>query len=301
VCNYGSGAGNVGGNNALNGNFDDATLTYAADNANSSLCPSGNASLTLDPVDNGLKFIYSNSSEFTGQGTCGLSAVPTASAFTCSYNINRGGAGMGLVGFFPRLNQKPNPIPPNSRATYIGGLDSYPTQICPFFGILGFSLFPVGGANKGQWTVAAPPFPNCPLTPFGEVKFTTTATTIFITAPGISSADCAPQKGAANGGGKLDATPNLLKFGGQTVKTKSPAQPLTVTNTGTPSVNLLGFAVVGDFDQSNDCGDSLDSGAHCTVTVTFTPTAKGVRAGTLNILSDAVVPKLQVKLSGLGQ
>jgi len=35
--------------------------------------------------------------------------------------------------------------------------------------------------------------------------------------------------------------------------------------------------------------------------VTFTPTAKGVRAGTLNILSDAVVPKLQVKLSGLGQ
>ncbi len=105
-----------------------------------------------------------------------------------------------------------------------------------------------------------------------------------------------------NGAAKIDATPNALKFGSQTVKTTSPAQPVTVTNTGTQTVNLIGFAVIGnDFDQSNDCEDTLDSGAHCTVQVTFTPKAKGNRNGTLEILSDAIVPKVNVKLSGLGQ
>ena len=86
------------------------------------------------------------------------------------------------------------------------------------------------------------------------------------------------------------------------MKTTSPAQPVTVTNTGTQTVNLIGFALIGnDFDQSNDCEDTLDSGAHCTVNVTFTPKAKGTRNGTLEILSDAAVPKVNVKLSGLGQ
>ena len=71
VCSYASGAGSVG-TAPFTGNFGDAALTYTADNANSSLCPSGNASMTFGPVDNGLKFIYSNSSGFTGQGTCGV-------------------------------------------------------------------------------------------------------------------------------------------------------------------------------------------------------------------------------------
>jgi hypothetical protein len=303
VCSYASGAGSVG-TAPFTGNFGDATLTYQADNANSSLCPSGNASMTFGPVDNGLKFIYSNTSGFTGQGTCGVSAAPPGPMFTCSYNVSgeAGGTGLAFVNFSPRLNQKPNPFPPNTRWTFIGGIEVYPTQICPFFGFLGVSIYPSGGANKGKWgAVAAEPL-DCPTTPFGQVNFATTDTTILITAPGISSAVCESTKTVGNDAAKIDATPNLLKFGGQTGKTTSPAQPVTVTNTGTQTVNLIGFAVIGnDFDQSNDCEDTLDSGAHCTVNVTFTPKAKGTRNGTLEILSDAIVPKVNVKLSGLGQ
>jgi len=303
VCSYASGAGSVG-TAPFTGNFGDAALTYQADNANSSLCPSGNASITFGPVDNGLKFVYNNSSGFTGQGTCGVSAAPPSPMFTCSYNISgeAGGAGMAFVNFTPRLNQKPNPIPANSRWTSLGGIEIYPTQICPFFGFFGVSLYPSGGAGKGKWAVLAAEPQTCPKTPFGDVSFATTDTTILITAPGISSAVCEPTKQVGNGAAKIDATPNALKFGSQTVKTTSPAQPVTVTNTGTQTVNLIGFAVIGnDFDQTNDCEDTLDSGAHCTVNVTFTPKAKGTRNGALQILSDAVVPKVNVKLSGLGQ
>ena len=302
VCGYASGAGNVG-TAPFTGEFGAATLTYQAANANSSLCPSGNASMTFGPVNDGLKFIYTNSSGFTGQGSCGVAAVPPSPSFTCNYNVigEAGGTGLASVFFSPRLNQKATVL--NLRSTFVGGTESYPAQICPFFGLFGTSLYPTGGgANKGQWAVLTLEPQACPVTPFRQVNFATTATTILITAPGISSATCQPAPLLTNEAGKIEAMPTALKFGGQTVKTKSPAQPVTVTNTGTQTVNLVGFAVIGiDFDQSNDCEETLDSGAHCTVQVTFTPKAKGNRNGTLQIISDGVSPKVAVKLSGLGQ
>ena len=299
VCKYGSGSGKID-TAPFTGSLGTAALTYAAANSNSALCPSGDASITFGAVIDGLKFIYTSSSGFTGHGSCGVAAPPTAKSFTCNYNVKSGkepgdGVGVGTVIITPSLREKTI-----FRLSAILGIEKFSGTVCPFFGPLGFAGF---APNRGSWLVqpVLEP-PDCPATPFAQVNFTTDATTIFITAPGISSASCAPAVFVANQAASIEVMPTELNFGGQKVKTTSPAQKVTITNTGTQPLNLVAFGVTGNFDLSNDClEETLDSGKACTVEVTFTPKATGKRTGNLQIVSDAVMSKINVKLSGVGQ
>jgi hypothetical protein len=144
--------------------------------------------------------------------------------------------------------------------------------------------------------------PDCPKTHFNAVNFTTNSSTISITAPGISSASCAPAILLANKAATIQVVPTALTFAGQKVKTTSPTQPVTITNTGSQPLNLAGFLIKGDFDQTSECIDqTLNTGEHCIVDVSFTPKATGKRSGDLDILSDASTPEVHVKLTGTGQ
>ncbi|WP_248960639.1 ThuA domain-containing protein [Sphaerisporangium perillae] len=96
----------------------------------------------------------------------------------------------------------------------------------------------------------------------------------------------------------LRANPTSLSFGSRITGTTSPAQAVTVTNSGTAAATLNGVTVTGDYAQTNTCGTSLAAGASCTVNVTFTPTASGSRPGSLNVASN--VGALTVGLSGSG-
>ena len=62
---------------------------------------------------------------------------------------------------------------------------------------------------------------------------------------------------------------------------------------------LLGGTDPGDYSSKSNCGSSLLAGAYCTVTVTFKPTAVGVRTATLSI-KDAVGTQT-VSLTGTGE
>src|SRR5215469_540355 len=94
---------------------------------------------------------------------------------------------------------------------------------------------------------------------------------------------------------------NTLAFGSQLVGTASGAQSVTLTNTGTLSLNISSFSASGDFTQSNNCPASLAVAASCTINVTFTPTASGTRTGALSIVDDAIGGSAQsVALSGTG-
>lgn len=96
-------------------------------------------------------------------------------------------------------------------------------------------------------------------------------------------------------------SPSSLSFTSQLVGTAGPAQPVTLTNTGTASLNISSISASGDFAQSNNCSASLAAGANCTINVTFTPTAFGARSGTLSISDDALAGSPQtVTLSGIG-
>jgi hypothetical protein len=108
----------------------------------------------------------------------------------------------------------------------------------------------------------------------------------------------------ASGGGTtgpaLAVTPGAHTFPSRQVGTTSPAQAVTVSNSGTAAAALTGISTTGNFAQSNTCGSSLAAGASCTVNVTFTPTGTGTRSGTLSIGSNAPGSPHTVSLSGVG-
>ncbi len=91
-----------------------------------------------------------------------------------------------------------------------------------------------------------------------------------------------------------------LVFSSQLLNSTSPAQTVTLTNTGNASLSLAGMSVTGDFAQTNACPSSLPAGASCTVSVTFTPAAVGTRTGTLTVTDNAAASPQQVSLSGTG-
>jgi hypothetical protein len=76
---------------------------------------------------------------------------------------------------------------------------------------------------------------------------------------------------------------------------------LTFTNAGSTSISLNAVVVTGNFAQSNNCGATLAAGASCTVNVTFTPTAVGVRTGTVSFTDNAPQSPQVVSLAGTGE
>ncbi|MCL5671333.1 MAG: SBBP repeat-containing protein, partial [Acidobacteria bacterium] len=98
-------------------------------------------------------------------------------------------------------------------------------------------------------------------------------------------------------------TPSSLSFGSVTVGGSSSPQSVTVTNTGTQTLNISGISASGDFTQTNTCGallNTLAPGQSCSVSVTFTPTASGGRSGALSVSDNAVGSPQTVVLSGTG-
>ena len=113
-----------------------------------------------------------------------------------------------------------------------------------------------------------------------------------------------PQSATFSGAGVLNApvaslTPTKLSFASQAVGSKSAAQTITLANTGTAALAISMISLVGDFAQTNTCGASLAAGARCTISVTFSPTAGGNRASTLNVTDNASPSMQSVSLSGV--
>jgi hypothetical protein len=93
-----------------------------------------------------------------------------------------------------------------------------------------------------------------------------------------------------------------LNFGKVVIGTTSAPQTVTLFNPGGATLNISSIAASGDFQvSSNPCGSTLDPGVSCDVAVTFTPTKKGVRKGTLTFTDDALGSPQTVALKGTGQ
>jgi hypothetical protein len=95
-------------------------------------------------------------------------------------------------------------------------------------------------------------------------------------------------------------SPTSLTFASQTDGTTSATQTVTLTNSGTAALMITSIAASGDFAQTNTCGTSVATGANCTISVTFTPTASGNRTGALSITDSASGSPQSVALSGVG-
>src|SRR2546422_665480 len=151
---------------------------------------------------------------------------------------------------------------------------------------------------------------NCVL----NLTFTPTAAsartaTVTITDDAAGS----PQSVSLTGTGVTPPTAPLSAtssaFGEQRVGTASPAQNVTLTNNGGAPLNLTSITITGaqaaDFGitADNTCptgAGSVAPGASCTISVSFTPLATGIRNATLNIVDDASGSPHTITLTGTG-
>jgi hypothetical protein len=109
--------------------------------------------------------------------------------------------------------------------------------------------------------------------------------------------------GCGGGGGTpaVSLSPTSLKFAATVLSVPSAAKKVTLTNTGTGTLNISTIAATGDFHiKSKTCGSTVAVGASCTVSVTFTPTLIGNRTGSLIFTDDAPTSPQSIPLSGTG-
>jgi hypothetical protein len=99
----------------------------------------------------------------------------------------------------------------------------------------------------------------------------------------------------------VTVTPASLAFAAQSTGTTSASQLVTIQNVQATTLSITGMSVSGDFAQSaTTCGSTLNSGASCTVSITFRPTATGTRTGSFTITHNATNSPQSVSLSGQG-
>ena len=91
-----------------------------------------------------------------------------------------------------------------------------------------------------------------------------------------------------------------LSFNSEVVGAPRASQTLTLTNTGEATLSISSVNTSGDFSQTTNCGSSIGAGADCQITVTFSPTAGGVRTGTLTIVDNAPDSPQTITLTGIG-
>ena len=96
-----------------------------------------------------------------------------------------------------------------------------------------------------------------------------------------------------------------LTFPATNKGTMSAAQSLTVTNSGTSTLNITNITLMGtgasSFLQVNTCGPTLAPAANCTIYVAFAPAAVGSLAANLNIFDNGTPSSQTVTLTGTGR
>jgi phospholipase C len=98
----------------------------------------------------------------------------------------------------------------------------------------------------------------------------------------------------------VSAAPDKLFFADQAINTSSAPQTLTITNTGTATLEILSITASGEFSETNNCGSSLAPKADCQIPVTFTPTTAASEMGLITVTSNAGDSPDTVQLHGTG-
>ncbi|HXN71572.1 MAG TPA: choice-of-anchor D domain-containing protein [Candidatus Acidoferrales bacterium] len=102
----------------------------------------------------------------------------------------------------------------------------------------------------------------------------------------------------------LSAT--TLTFGPQASGTTSAGQSITVTNTGTATLNISSIAIANvlptstQFANTTTCGSTLTASSSCTITVTFHPTYFAPKTATLVLTTNATSSPNNISLTGIG-
>lgn len=127
-----------------------------------------------------------------------------------------------------------------------------------------------------------------------EKPYTITVLCLWSLFAGATPSLPAPARAA------IGLTRTTVTFGSQVVGTSSASQALTLSNKGTAPLVIAKFTVSGDFTETNNCDGELAVSTSCTIDITFTPAAKGLRKGTLTILEKTTGSPHVIRLLGVG-
>ena len=95
-------------------------------------------------------------------------------------------------------------------------------------------------------------------------------------------------------------SPSSLQYSTQPVGTSSEPQTALLRNMGSSPLSITSTVASGDFAESDNCSTSVPAAGSCTLSVTFTPTAAGVRSGSIVLQDDAAGSPHTVTLEGIG-
>ncbi len=160
---------------------------------------------------------------------------------------------------------------------------------------------------------------TCPLSPntLAAGAHCVIAVSLDATATGLQPgsmtvADSAPGGSQAipftgNASQPVVLSPGVLSFSAQLVGTTSASKTITLTNEQAVPLNISGVTITGsnpsDFGVTSLCPTlptPVAATSHCTLSITFSPTASGTRTATLNVADDAAGSPQTVSLAGSG-
>jgi hypothetical protein len=166
---------------------------------------------------------------------------------------------------------------------------------------LSLNTLAIVGANSGDFTetdtchapTALQPGKLCSvLISFAPSAVGNRSATVTITDNASPSTESVPLSGIGLAPAPaVTIVPGTLDFGTMTQGTSTPSN-IVVTNAGTATLHIsgvtLGGANANDFGFfAPSCSNAIPVNATCTVTVTFTPLAAGLRSATITLTDDA--------------
>jgi uncharacterized repeat protein (TIGR03803 family) len=98
----------------------------------------------------------------------------------------------------------------------------------------------------------------------------------------------------------LVLTPRSLSFAPQATGTTSVVRKVRLRDVGAKPLDVTTIVASGDFAQTNDCTGTIAPAGFCTLSVTFTPTATGIRTGAVTITDNAAGSPHMLPLTGTG-
>src|SRR5208282_401660 len=250
-------------------------------------------SMTVDPTDDCTFWFTEEYLKATGQNG-GFNWSTAIGSFTF--------AGCGSGGT-PNFNLNANP---SSVAVTQGNSGTSTITVDPSNGFSGSVTLSASGLPSG---VTAGFNPN-PTTSTSTLTLTASATAATGTSPititGMSGSltnTTTLSLTVSNLAPAVGLSPTSLAWGKVVVGETSAGKTVTVSNTGSATLNISSITTSGDFAlaaATKPCGSTLAVGKTCQIKVTFTPTVVGVETGTLTISDNASNSPQTVALSGTG-
>ena len=151
-----------------------------------------------------------------------------------------------------------------------------------------------GGVPAGQSCTLSVSFTPFATGPAASILRIESNSAIPAASVGLSGTGTAPA---------VALTPSALTFGATTIGASSPAQAVTLQNTGSAPLAVVAVTALGDFGVTSACPTTpatLAPSASCEIAVTFAPGAPGARTGTLTVMTDATDSPHLVGLAGDG-